>query len=74
MKRLDWSTLDAAGRARWDAYRRTRLGGPSGLSEYDFTSYYAEIETLRATTEPGPKQAWLDALDAWGHDIQRSLA
>ena len=67
-------TLDAAGRARWDAYRRTRLGGPSGLSEYDFTSYYAEIETLRATTEPGPKQAWLDALQAWGQALERELA
>ena len=58
----------------WNAYRRTRLGGPSGLSEYDFTSYYAEIETLRATTEPGPKQAWLDALQAWGQALERDLA
>ncbi len=67
-------SLDAAGRERWDSYRRTRLGGPGGLSEYDFTAYYAEIETLRATTEPGPRQAWLDALQAWGHDLERSLA
>ncbi|MDZ4047694.1 MAG: exodeoxyribonuclease I, partial [Pseudoxanthomonas sp.] len=67
-------SLDVAGRERWDAYRRTRLGSASGLSEYEFTSYYAEIETLRTTTEPGPKQAWLDALLAWGHDLERSLA
>ncbi len=71
----NWPTsLDAADQQRWDDYRRRRLGSDSGLSEYDFTSYYAEIATLRATTEPGPKQAWLDALDAWGHDLERQLA
>ncbi|GGA76360.1 exodeoxyribonuclease I [Arenimonas soli] len=67
-------SLDADERERWDLYRRTRLGGGDGLSEYDFTSYYAAIARLRADNPPGPKQAWLDALDAWGHDIQRSLA
>jgi exodeoxyribonuclease-1 len=67
-------SLDAADQTRWDDYRRRRLGSDCGLSEYDFTSYYAEIATLRATIEPGPKQAWLDALDAWGHDLERQLA
>lgn len=67
-------SLDAADQQRWDHYRRRRLGSDSGLSEYHFTSYYEEIATLRATTEPGPKQAWLDALDAWGHDLERQLA
>ncbi len=67
-------SLDAADQQRWDHYRRHRLGSDSGLSEYHFTSYYEEIATLRATTEPGPKQAWLDALDAWGHDLERQLA
>ena len=33
-----------------------------------------EIDALRAVTAPGPKQAWLDALDAWGRDVARSLA
>lgn len=67
-------SLDAAGQSRWDDYRRRRLDVASGLSEYDFTSYYAEIATLRASNGPGPQQAWLDALDAWGHDLERSLA
>jgi exodeoxyribonuclease-1 len=67
-------SLDPADQHRWDDYRRRRLGSDSGLSEYDFTSYYAEIAALRGSTEPGPRQAWLDALDAWGHDLERQLA
>ncbi|MBP6596689.1 MAG: exodeoxyribonuclease I [Arenimonas sp.] len=67
-------SLDVAGQQRWDDYRRRRLGSDTGLSEYDFTSYYAEIAALRGSTEPGPRQAWLDALDAWGHDLERQLA
>jgi exodeoxyribonuclease-1 len=66
-------SLDVAGQARWDEYRRQRLGGDRGLSEYDFTSYYAEIGRLRASHGPGPAQALLDALEAWGHDIEASL-
>ena len=68
------ASLDTAERQRWDEYRRLRLGSDRGLSEYDFTSYYAEIATLRASTEAGPRQAWLDALEAWGHDLERDLA
>ncbi|HBD20573.1 MAG TPA: exodeoxyribonuclease I, partial [Arenimonas sp.] len=73
-KARNWpEALSADERARWDDYRRTRLSG-TALSEYDFTTYYAEIATLRAATEPGPRQAWLDALEAWGRDLERSLA
>ncbi len=67
-------TLAAGERDRWDDYRRRRLAPGSGLSEYDFASFRAEVATLRATTEPGPRQAWLDALEAWGRDLERSLA
>ena len=67
-------SLDAGERRRWDDYRRRRLTPGSTLAEYDFTSYYAEIATLRAGTEPGPKHAWLDALEAWGRDLEASLA
>lgn len=66
-------TLDAGERADWDDYRRRRLSGTT-LSEYDFTTYYAEIATLRASEGPGPKQAWLDALERWGRDIESSLS
>ncbi|MBW8313028.1 MAG: exodeoxyribonuclease I [Rhizobium sp.] len=73
-KARNWpEALSADERARWDDYRRTRLSGTT-LSEYDFTAYYAEIATLRAANEPGPRQAWLDALEAWGRDLERSLA
>ena len=67
-------TLDAGERDRWDDYRRRRLAPGSGLSEHDLDGYPAEIDALRAVTAPGPKQAWLDALDAWGRDVARSLA
>jgi exodeoxyribonuclease-1 len=67
-------SLDTAERQRWDDYRRHRLAPGSPLTEYDFTSYYAEIATLRASNEPGPKHAWLDALEAWGRDLESSLA
>ena len=66
-------SLSADERAAWDDYRRLRLSGTT-LSEYDFTTYYAEIATLRASEGPGPKQAWLDALESWGRDIERSLS
>lgn len=73
-KARNWpEALGADERARWDDYRRTRLSGTT-LSEYDFTTYYAEIATLRAANEPGPRQAWLDALEAWGRELERSLA
>lgn len=73
-KARNWpEALSADERARWDDYRRTRLSGTT-LSEYDFTTYFAEIATLRAANEPGPRQAWLDALEAWGRDLERSLA
>lgn len=68
------ATLDAAEQRRWDDYRRQRLGTDSGLSEYSFASFFAEIAALRAANGPGPAQAWMDALEAWGRDLQQELA
>jgi exodeoxyribonuclease-1 len=65
--------LDRSERARWNAYRRLRLGRDSGLSEDDFTTYFQRIAMLRQTHGAGPEQALLDALDAWGKDIEASL-
>jgi exodeoxyribonuclease-1 len=60
-------TLGAEERARWEAYRLQRLAMDSGLSEYTFDSYFAEIDALRLASgdEPGVP-ALLDALQAWG--------
>jgi exodeoxyribonuclease-1 len=66
---LDGDEID-----RWNDYRRTRLAPGSGLSEYDFAGFHAEIATLRATIEPGPRQSWLDALEQWGRELERTLA
>ena len=64
-------TLDASERARWDRYRRERLADGTTASEHSFTTYFAEIATLR---EARPDQAaMLDALDAWGLALQRGL-
>jgi exodeoxyribonuclease-1 len=68
-------SLSADERARWDDYRRRRLGSiEHGLSEYDFTTYRAEIASLRAQHGPGPAQPLLDALQAWGEELEASLA
>jgi len=67
-------TLSAAEHTAWSDYRRRRLERDAGLSEYDFTTYFATIATLRAEKGPGEAQGWLDALEAWGNDIRASLA
>jgi exodeoxyribonuclease-1 len=66
-------TLNHDEQTRWDAYRRRRLGGDSGLSEYQFTSYYDSIAALRSSNGPGAAQPLLDALEAWGRSIESSL-
>jgi exodeoxyribonuclease-1 len=60
-------------RQRWDEYRRRRLGGDHGLSEYQFDSYRESIAGLRAAHGPGAAQALLDALESWGGAIEASL-
>jgi exodeoxyribonuclease-1 len=64
-------TLDAAGRARWDDYRRARLARDAGLSEIDLPTYFETVAALRAT--PDAPQALLDRLEAWGRGIEASL-
>ncbi len=66
-------SLTSAEQPIWDSYRRKRLERDAGLSEYDFTSYFATIATLRASHGIGESQAWLDALEAWGLTLQASL-
>ncbi|HVR81861.1 MAG TPA: exodeoxyribonuclease I [Luteimonas sp.] len=67
-------TLWADERERWDAYRRQRLGGESGLAELGFEGFRAELATLRvAHVGNGAKLALLDQLEAWGNSIEASL-
>ncbi|KAF1697700.1 exodeoxyribonuclease I [Pseudoxanthomonas koreensis] len=67
-------TLAPSERERWDDYRRHRLGDDSGLSEYGFTGYFAEIAALRARhAGDGGKQVLLDHLDQWGRELQDTL-
>ncbi|QWP75221.1 exodeoxyribonuclease I [Lysobacter sp. K5869] len=67
-------TLSAAERERWDAYRRHRLDGESGLSEYSFPRFAEELRQVRALAgEDGAKQALLDRLEDWGRGIWREL-
>jgi exodeoxyribonuclease-1 len=67
-------TLDAAEQRRWDEYRRRRLGPDSGLSEYSFDGFHAELTTLRSLHAADPaKLALLDQLQTWGDGIASSL-
>ncbi len=66
-------SLGASEQTRWNDYRRLRLTSERGLSEYDFSGYYAAIAALRDSHGPGREQTLLDALQAWGQDIEASL-
>lgn len=67
-------TLDADDRERWDSYRRQRLREDRDWSEYTFTSYYAEIASLRLQrSDDGPAQTVLDALEAWGRELEGGI-
>jgi exodeoxyribonuclease I len=68
-------TLSASERARWDDYRRLRLCEQRGLSEYSFDTFRAEIVSLRlAHAGDGSRQALLDRLEAWGQELEATLA
>ena len=64
-------SLDAAGRARWQDYRRARLTRDAGLSAVTLPAYFAELAALR--TAPDAPHALLDRLEAWGRRIEASL-
>lgn len=67
-------TLTPDERGRWDDYRRRRLLADSGLSEYTFETFFAEIATLRAThAGDGQRLVLLDQLEAWGRELHDGL-
>lgn len=68
-------SLSAEDYAAWTDYRRRRLCIDGGLSEYNFESYFGSIAELRRSHASDPQAlTWLDALDDWGHDLQREIA
>ena len=66
-------SLTHAQQARWDEYRRRRLGSDIGLSEYSFETHREAIAHLREMRPEPRDQMLLDALQAWSGDIERSL-
>jgi exodeoxyribonuclease I len=65
-------SLDGDDVARWKTYRAGRLGHDSGLSEYSFDSYLAEIDALAAQhADSADTLALLDSLRQWGRAIAR---
>jgi exodeoxyribonuclease-1 len=66
-------SLDSAEAERWSDYRRDRLLRDDRLSEYSFTSYFAEIAALRTLHGAGPVQVLLDALVDWGQALEQQL-
>ena len=66
--------LDADDQQHWNDYRRQRLGADSGLSEYGFDSFRAELQLLRGLhVDDSARLALLDQLEAWGDTIESSL-
>jgi exodeoxyribonuclease-1 len=67
-------SLSVDERSRWDDYRRLRLSRDSGLSEYSFDSFDAELAALRAVhAGDGRRLSLLDQVEAWTRDLQHSL-
>lgn len=67
-------TLSADEQVRWNEYRRHRLRDDTGLSEYSFARFHAEIAELRAQyPADGSKLVLLDQLEAWGTELETGL-
>ncbi|MBB3228368.1 exodeoxyribonuclease-1 [Luteibacter sp. Sphag1AF] len=62
-------TLNTDEAARWEAFRVDRLTRRSVLTTLTLEDYFAELATLR--TAPDARQAFLDQLEAWGHELLR---
>ncbi|MFA5683496.1 MAG: exodeoxyribonuclease I [Lysobacteraceae bacterium] len=68
LRARNWpETLDADEQARWRDYRESRLACDSGLSEYSFDSFDAELAALAAQQPSDPaRDRLLDDLRRWG--------
>ena len=69
----EWFSLTEDERGRWQEYRRRRLLG-EGLGEQNLPAYFAQIDELRTThADDAGKLALLDALAAWGRQLESTL-
>ena len=68
-------TLDASERTRWEAFRRERLTRATPLTTLTLDDYFALIAALRAAPErTSAAQGVLDQLEAWGRQLDASIA
>lgn len=63
-------SLDAEEQERWRAFVRDKLGRESDARTLTLARYFATIARLRAEMPPGPPQALLDRLQAWGEMVR----
>jgi len=63
-------SLDADERERWRTFARDKLARESDARTLTLAQYFATIARLRTEVPPGPQQALLDRLQAWGETVR----
>jgi exodeoxyribonuclease-1 len=63
-------SLGAAEQARWQTFVRDKLTRESDARTLTLAQYFATIARLRTEVPPGPQQALLDRLQAWGEAVR----
>ena len=66
-------TLDSRERDRWRAFVRDKFTRRTDTATLTLDDYFATIATLRAESPPGPRQAMLDQLQAWGETARADI-
>jgi len=68
-------SLDATAHADWEAFRRLRLTDPVASKGRTLPAYFARIAELRnERAGEGRAMAVLDALEAWGRELESGLS
>jgi exodeoxyribonuclease-1 len=62
-------TLSAQEQEHWERFRRDRLTGRSPLTGLTLDDYFAMLVVLRSGDGAGERTAFLDQLEAWGHEL-----
>lgn len=66
-------TLSDDERTRWNALRHEWLTRPSALTTLTFDDYHARLIQLRADPALADQTSLIDAMEAWGLELQASL-